>query len=68
MAVLGAKIPSNFLKTYFIGVDLDEDKKALAELFIISALGGDTSELFNITNTDINEVFNRIQVALGVLA
>ena len=68
MLVLGVTIPPEFLKTYFIGVGLEQDRKALAELLVISALGGDTSEIFNIGNANIEEVFNRIQVDLGVLA
>ena len=60
MLIIGEKIPAEFLKTYFIGVDLESDGKALVELALIAGFGQDTAELFNISNTDIDKVFDRI--------
>ena len=68
MLILGLKIPARCLKNYFIGVDLEDDEKAKNELELISAFGGDTSEIINISNSKINDVFDRIKVELGLLA
>jgi hypothetical protein len=50
MLIIGAVIPVERLKTYFIGLDLLEDKKAAAELIALRALGGENAEIFNIDN------------------
>lgn len=45
------------MKTFFIGVDLADDEEALMELIAINKFGGENSELYNIGNLEVKDIF-----------
>jgi len=47
-------LPKEFINTVFIGIDFNSDPKAAHELRIISAFGGDTSEIYEVNHADIS--------------
>ena len=51
-------------KTFFIGVGLNWKEKHQLEQ--ISNLGGDSCELFNCQDVEIDDVFSRISISLGI--
>ena len=66
--ILGQTIPQEHFKTVFIGVDLDQDLKGKKDLEIISTLGNDNTELYNVGGSEINDIFQRIQIRTGIVA
>ncbi|CAG9315790.1 unnamed protein product [Blepharisma stoltei] len=62
--LVGRTIPTSRCKTAFIGIELNN--KELAELAVLSALGGDNCDLYNANNVSLNEIFQRISVNVGL--
>eukprot|EP01084_Bolivina_argentea_P087680 158350_1 len=54
----------NLCKTYFIGCDVA--KKELIELATIAILGGDACELFECSDNNVDDIFDHIQIDLGI--
>ena len=50
--------------TAFIGIQLDS--QAAVELNLISACGGDSCQAYNASNVNLNEIFERLTVKLGI--
>jgi len=67
MLAVGQRIPVSRCKTLIIGIDLGEDRKATAELLALRQFGGENCQIFEIGAVNIDELFNRIQVNLGVM-
>ena len=53
-------IPVEFLKTYFLGINLEG--KAKDELNLISTLGLENSEIFNINSANLDQIFAKIKM------
>lgn len=64
MLIIGKKIPVRMLKTYFIGVDIGDDKKAFAELAALRLLGGENAEIHNVSNMQVGKIFEKIKVEI----
>lgn len=62
---IGMTLQKAVLKTWFIGC-LDSNKKAEQDLKMLSAVGGDNSDFMNITELEINKVFEKIKIELGI--
>ena len=53
------------IKTWLLGVDVDEDSKAGKTLQAIAALGGDSCELGYVDKMEIDSIFQKIIIKLG---
>lgn len=67
MLMVGQRIPVSRCKTIIIGLDLEEDRRATAELVALRQFGGENCQIFEIGAVKIDELFDRIQVNLGVM-
>ena len=67
MHEIGQNIKVDDLKTYFIGVDLSENSRAAIELKLLADAGGKNAEFMRVNNMEINKIFEKIQLSLGVL-
>lgn len=67
MYTIGRTLNVSVLKTYFIGVDLLSNSKAAREIATLALSGGENAEYFNINEVQINEIFEKIKVGLGIL-
>ena len=63
-ALINRGIPTERCMTVFIGIDLSS--QALAQLAVLSALGGDNCQMYNVNNVNLGEIFQRITATLGV--
>ncbi len=57
MLLLAETLKVDYLKTYFIGIDLDEDEDALKQLIFLHMLGGENVELHTTKTIDIEKIF-----------
>jgi len=55
------------LKTWFIGVNIGDSQKALTEIAALVTLGGENTEFANITDNNIESIFAKLRVDLGLL-
>jgi len=66
MYLIGQTIPVSRCKTIIIGIDLENSPQAAAELVIVSRIGGENCQIYEIGSVNISDLFNRIQVELGM--
>lgn len=64
MVLIGKLIAVKALKIIIIGVGVDA--KAEKELQILAAVGGENAEYYNVSSSDIGNIFNKIEVELGL--
>ena len=62
--IINRAIPTSRCSTAFIGIELNQ--KAAVELSLISACGGDSCQAYNASNVNLNEIFERLSVSLGI--
>jgi uncharacterized protein YegL len=62
--LIGRGIPKDRCLTVLIGIDLTAE--AAVQLALLSALGGDTCQLYNVHNVELNEIFQRIKATIGI--
>jgi len=67
MYLIGQTIPVSRCKTIIIGIDLENSPQAAMELVVLSELGGENCQIHEIESVNISDLFNRIQVELGIL-
>jgi hypothetical protein len=67
MYLIGQTIPISRCRTIIIGIDLGQDAKATAELLALRQLGGENCEIYEIGSVEISDLFQRIQVSLGIV-
>lgn len=63
---IGQMLPVERCKTYIIGIDLDQDPRCRAQLDLLDQVGGENCEKYDIESVEIEQVFARISVSLGV--
>ena len=66
MMLIGIAVPKEILKTWIVGVDIQKNKKALADIAAITVLGGENCDFMNISNLEISKVFEKIKIQLGL--
>mmetsp|Transcript_10567 Transcript_10567/g.20346 ORF Transcript_10567/g.20346 Transcript_10567/m.20346 type:complete len:288 (+) Transcript_10567:2045-2908(+) len=64
MLSVGVAIPKERCKTVIIGIDLSTD--AEQQLVALTVLGFDTCEIYRINSINLSQIFDRIQVSLGI--
>ena len=64
MVLIGKLIAVKALKIIIIGVGVDA--KAENELQFLAAVGGENAEYYNVGSSDIRNIFNKIEVELGL--
>ena len=67
MYAIGQTLKVSTLKTYFIGVDLAPNSKAAREISALALSGGENADYFNINAIQINDIFEKIKVNVGLL-
>jgi len=67
MNLISQKIHVHALKTYFIGVNVNSNNRALNDLQALANAGGENAEFFNISDVEISQIFEKIKVSLGIL-
>jgi Mg-chelatase subunit ChlD len=67
MYAIGQTLKVSTLKTYFIGVDLAPNSKAAREISALALSGGENADYFNINGVQINDIFEKIKVNVGLL-
>lgn len=63
---LGSTIGNKFLKTVFIGIDVEQDREAVQEIAALVALGRDFTDFHCATATNLDNIFDRIRVSVGI--
>ena len=63
--LLSQAIPEQFCRTILIGVELEGEAKETLQA--LQTVGNKTTELYNINSMNIEEIFDNIQVSLGIL-
>eukprot|EP00484_Ammonia_sp_Unknown_P014148 CAMPEP_0197079272 /NCGR_PEP_ID=MMETSP1384-20130603/213541_1 /TAXON_ID=29189 /ORGANISM="Ammonia sp." /LENGTH=496 /DNA_ID=CAMNT_0042518147 /DNA_START=48 /DNA_END=1538 /DNA_ORIENTATION=+ len=61
---IGDELGDRFFKTFFIGIGLGLTEKQ--QLQSIADVAGDSAELFNCSDVQISDVFDRIKLSLGI--
>ena len=64
MVLICKLIAVKALKIIIIGVGVDA--KAEKELQFLAAVGGENTEYYNVGSSDIRNIFNKIEVELGL--
>jgi Mg-chelatase subunit ChlD len=67
MYLIGQTIPISRCRTIIIGIDLGMDPQATIELITLQQLGGENCEIYEIGSVEISDLFQRIQVSLGIV-
>jgi len=62
MLLIGMTIPVKMMKTFFIGVNIKNNKVALEELLALRLLSGENAELYTIDGFEIADIFQKIKV------
>lgn len=63
-AIVGRGIPKEKCLTVFIGVELNAE--AAIQLALLTSLGGDTCQMYNVNKVELSEIFSRISATIGV--
>lgn len=63
-ALVGRGIPKDKCLTVFIGVELSVE--AAIQLALLTKLGGDTCQMYNVNSVQLNDIFARISATIGV--
>lgn len=66
MHAIGQVIGSKFLKTVFIGIDVDQDRQAIRELGALVALGREFTDFHCASSTNLDQIFDRIRISVGM--
>lgn len=67
LKTIGQHIPINTLKTYFIGVGLETNSKAAIEIASMVKSEGKNAQYLSVDAANIEEVFEKIKISLGVV-
>lgn len=67
LKTIGQHIPINTLKTYFIGVGLEANSKAAIEIASMVLAEGKNAQYLNADAANIEDVFEKIKISLGVV-
>ena len=65
MQLISEKLNVRALKTWLIGVDLDENSRAARDMREIANAGSTHAEFQRVRNMEIGDIFERIRVSLG---
>ena len=66
MVAVGLTLETSVIKTYFIGIDVEQSPKATNDIVGLTLAGGENAEFFQITNVKIEEIFEKIRLGLGI--
>mmetsp|Transcript_10567 Transcript_10567/g.20347 ORF Transcript_10567/g.20347 Transcript_10567/m.20347 type:complete len:254 (+) Transcript_10567:1241-2002(+) len=66
MLTVGLTIPKERCKTVIIGIDLGSNREAKQQLYTMRALGLDTCEIYDVDSVDLSQIFDRIQISIGI--
>lgn len=58
-------IPTSRCSTSYVGIELSQ--KAAAELTVISMFGGDSCNAYQASNVNLNQIFDRISLNVGIV-
>jgi hypothetical protein len=64
MIIIGKLIQVKALKIIFIGVGVEA--QAERELQLLAAAAGENAEYYNVNSSDISNIFNKIEIGLGI--
>ncbi len=64
MIIIGKLIQVKTLKIIFIGVGVEA--QAERELQLLAAAAGENAEYYNVNSSDITNIFNKIEIGLGI--
>lgn len=64
MVLIGKLIEVKTLKIIIIGVGVED--QAEKELRFLAAVGGENAEYYNVNSSDIGNIFNKIEIGLGL--
>jgi len=66
MALIGLTVNQSTIKTWFIGVDVNNNAQAVKDLTELSEIGGENADFVKISNVKIDEIFEKIRIGLGI--
>jgi len=66
MALIGLTLNQSTIKTWFIGVDVNNNAQVVKDLTELSEIGGENADFVNISNIKIDEIFEKIRIDLGI--
>lgn len=67
MYAIGKTLKVQTLKTWFIGVDLQENSDTFLELEALAFSGGENAEFEKVNNMEIDSIFEKIKISLGAI-
>ena len=67
LLLIGSILPVDYLKNYFIGVDIESSRKAVKEMACMTALGLKNCEFHKIGTNNIEKIFQQIRIKLGII-
>lgn len=67
LSQIGEHIPVQVLKTFYIGVGLENNSKAAREISEMVRSQGKNAEYLNVEAAKIEEVFEKIKISLGII-
>ena len=65
MLAVGLTMHINTIKTYFIGIDIEQNQKATRDITDLTLAGGENAQFFQISDVEIEVIFDKIRIGLG---
>ena len=62
--MINQAIPTSRCSTAYIGIDLNQ--RSAQELVVLKTFGGDSCQAYNVANVDLESIFERISLSLGI--
>jgi len=67
MELIGRTIPARMLKTWFIGVDIENSYKAIQEIGTLVSRGGGNAQFAKISANNMDQIFTQLRINLGLI-
>ena len=67
MLAVGLTLKTSTIKTYFIGIDVEQNFKATRDIAALTLAGGENAQFFQASTVKVEDIFEKIRVGLGII-
>ena len=67
MLAVGLTLKTSTIKTYFIGIDVEQNVKATRDIAALTLAGGENAQFFQASTVKVEDIFEKIRVGLGII-
>lgn len=66
MLAVGLTLKTSTIKTYFIGIDVEQNFKATRDIAALTLAGGENAQFFQASTVKVEDIFEKIRIGLGI--